>query len=127
MNNSFSTNAKGEIDGLSAPLEPTVKDIVFKRIPPGEMMDKAFLEQFTGQYALVGLPMTITVALKGEHALALAITGQPNYELVPHKGTEFRVKGLSGFSIEFTRDEAADMVATMVQPGAVLTAKKQVS
>src|SRR5450755_353927 len=27
VNNSFSTNAKGEIDGLSAPLEPTVKDI----------------------------------------------------------------------------------------------------
>jgi len=125
---SFSTNARGEIDGLSAPLEPAVKDIVFKRIPRQEMLDRAFLEQFTGQYALVGLPLAITVALKGEHSLVLTVPGQPNYELVPHKGTEFRVKGLSGFGIEFIRDESSAVVeAILVQPGAVLTAKKQAS
>jgi CubicO group peptidase (beta-lactamase class C family) len=128
MNITFSTNAKGEIDGLSAPFEPTVKDIVFKRVPRQEMMDKTFLEQFTGQYALVGLPMTITIALKGERALAIAIPGQPNYELVPYKGTEFRMKGLSGFSIEFIHDDATSgMQATIVQPGAVLTAMRQES
>ena len=126
MNVSFSTNPKGEIDGLSVPLEPTVKDIVFKRVPRQEMLDKHFLEQFVGQYALVGLPMTVTVALKGEHALALSLPGQPNYELIPSKGTTFTMKGLSGFSIEFTRAEGdAEMQAIVTQPGGVFTAKKQ--
>jgi len=29
----FSTNSKGDIDGVSVPFEPTVPDIVFKRPP----------------------------------------------------------------------------------------------
>lgn len=123
LNISFSANPRGEIDGLSAPFEPTVKDIVFKRVPRQEMTDKTFLEQFTGQYALVGLPVVITVALKEEHALALSIPGQPTYELEPVQGTEFRVKGLSGFGIEFI--PGAEMEATLVQPGAVFTAKRE--
>lgn len=126
INVSFSVNPKGEVDGLTAPWEPTVTDIVFKRIPGQEMREKRFLEQFVGQYAMVGLPITITVALKGEHALSLSLPGQPNYELHPSKGTAFTLKGLSGFSIEFTPDEGdGRMQATLVQPGGMFTARRQ--
>ncbi|HET8841911.1 MAG TPA: serine hydrolase [Ktedonobacteraceae bacterium] len=126
INVSFSVNPKGEVDGLTAPWEQTVKDIVFKRIPRQEMMEKSFLEQFVGQYAMIGLPMMITVALKGEHALSLSLPGQPNYELLPSKGTAFTLKGLSGFSIEFRPDEGdGGMQATLVQPGGMFTARRQ--
>ncbi len=126
MNITFSANAKGEIEGVSVPFESTVKAIEFKRVPHKEMMDKAFLKQFVGQYALVGLPMTVTVAFKGENALAISIPGQPSYELVPDKNTEFHMKGLSGFSIEFMRNESAVVTeALLVQPGAVFTAQKK--
>jgi hypothetical protein len=121
---SFSTNVKGDIDTLSAPMEPTVKDIVFKRVPNKQMADKSFLEQFTGLYEVMG--MTMTVALKGENALIVSIPGQPTLELVPYKGTEFHIKGLSGFSVEFKRDEAGTITeALLVQPNGAFSAKKK--
>ncbi len=43
----FSTNSKGDIDGVSVPFEPTTPDIVFKRLPPAELRDKAALTRFT--------------------------------------------------------------------------------
>jgi CubicO group peptidase (beta-lactamase class C family) len=124
MKVSFTTNVRGDIDGFSAPLEPLVKDIVFKRVARKEMTEKSFLEQFVGDYEVLG--MTATVALKGEKTLSLAIPGQPEFELVPYKGTEFHLKGLSGFGVEFKRDEEGKVIeAVLEQPGAVFTAKKK--
>ena len=37
-------------------------------------------------------------------SLTVSVPGLPEYELTPIKGTEFSLKGLSGFSIEFKRD-----------------------
>jgi CubicO group peptidase (beta-lactamase class C family) len=124
MKVTFSTNIRGDIDGLSAPLEPLVKDIVFKRVARKEMTEKNFLEQFAGDYELMG--MTVTVALKGDKALSLSVPGQPEYELVPYQGTEFQLKGLSGFGVEFKRDEVGKVIeAVLEQPGAVFTAKRK--
>ena len=121
---SFSTNIKGDVDTLSAPMEPAVKDIVFKRVPNKQMTDRSFLEQFTGLYEVMG--MTMTVALKGENALTVSIPGQPTLELVPYKDTEFHVKGLSGFSVEFKRDESGAITeALLVEPYGAFTAKKK--
>lgn len=124
MKVSFSTNVRGDIDGFSAPLEPLVKDIVFKRVARKEMTEKSFLEQFVGDYELMG--MTMTVSLKGGKALSVAVPGQPDYELEPYKGTEFHLKGLSGFSVEFKRDQTGKVTeAILAQPGGVFTAKKK--
>jgi CubicO group peptidase (beta-lactamase class C family) len=120
---SFSTNIKGDIDSLTAPFETTVTDITFKRVPGKEMRDKRFLEQFVGVYEIMS--MTMTIALKGNDALIASIPGQPDYELVPYKDTEFHVKGLSGFSIEFKGDDAGGMEALITQPYGVFTAKKK--
>ena len=121
---SFSTNTKGDIDSLSAPMEPVVKDIVFKRVPNRQMENKSFLAQFTGIYEVMG--MQVTVALKGENALTVSIPGQPTLELVPYKGTEFHIKGLSGFAVEFKQDEAGTVTETiLIQPNGVFTAKKK--
>ena len=75
MKISFFTNVKGDIDRLSAPLEPTVKDIVFQRLPAKGLTDKSFLEQFVGEYEVIG--MTMTIALKGEKALVVSLPLQP--------------------------------------------------
>lgn len=121
---SFTMNSKGDIEAISVPLEPMVSDIVFKRVPGKKMLEKSFLEQFTGIYEAMGMPMT--VALKGETALMVSLPGQPDQELVPYKGTEFRVKGLSGFSVEFKGDESGAITeALLVAPYGAFTAIKK--
>jgi CubicO group peptidase (beta-lactamase class C family) len=111
MKASFLTSVQGDIDSIVVPFEPTANDIVFKRVPEQRMRDKAFLEQFVGIYEF--LDVQVVIALKGEHALSAAITGQPGYELEPYRGSEFRAKGISGVGIEFQRD-AAGMVTGAV-------------
>ncbi len=124
MKVSFFTNARGDIDSLSAPLEPTVKDINFRRLPPTGMTDKHFLERFIGEYEVMGLTMTIT--LKGKQSLAVSLPMQPELELVPYKGNTFHVKGLSGFSIEFKPDATGHVSEAVVeQPNAVVIATRK--
>ncbi len=121
---SFLTNVKGDIDTITAPFEPTVQDIVFKRVPNKQMTDKSFLEQFVGEYEV--LEMIATVTLKGEHALSISLLGEPEYELVPYKGTEFQFKGVSSASIEFKFDASGKVSeAIITQPFGVFTAKKR--
>jgi CubicO group peptidase (beta-lactamase class C family) len=121
---SFSTDDKGNIGSLAVQLEPNVDKIVFTKMPGKEMTEKSFLEKFIGEYVLV--EMIVTVSLKGEKTLYLSVPGQPEYELVPYKGTEFNLKNLTGFSIEFITDESgAVKEAKITQPNGVFTAKKK--
>jgi hypothetical protein len=88
------------------------------------MTEKNFLERFTGEYELFGMPLT--VALKGDTTLMVALPGQQDYELVPRKGTEFSFKGLSAYSIEFKSDPSGAVTeALLTQPGGVFTARKK--
>ena len=121
---SFFTDAKGNISSLSVQLEQAVKEIVFTRMPEKKMMEKSFLEKFVGEYELEG--GSITISLRGENTLILVVPGQPEYELVPYKGTEFNIKGLSGFGIEFVMDASGLVTeAKLIQPNGVFTAKKK--
>lgn len=120
---SFSTDTKGNIGSVSAQLEPSVEPIVFTRMPGKEMMERSFLEQFIGEYELVNV--TVSVFLKGD-TLALSVPGQPEYELVPYQGTEFNIKNLKGYSIEFVLDGKGLVIeAKFKQPNGVFTAKKK--
>lgn len=122
----FSSNLKGDIDTVSVPFEPVVKEITFKRIASQQMSKKSFLEPFIGTYVFSGI--SIVVSLRGENTLFLTVPGQPDYELQPYKGTEFHFKGLSGFSIEFKHDENGSVQeAILTQPYSTVTAKKQQS
>ena len=119
---SFSTNLKGDIES-AVPLEPAVKAIVFTRAASKELMNRVFLEQFVGVYEVAN--MRITVALKGEHGLAMTVPGQPEYELLPFKGTTFQLKGLSGYSVEFKYDEAGKVSeAVFTQPFGTVAVKR---
>lgn len=120
----FASDLKGNIASLSIQLEPSVKDIVFTRAADKGMMEKGFLEKFVGTYILSGAE--VKIELKEGKGLVLTIPGQPEYELVPYRGTEFNLKGLQGFSAEFKRD-AAGAVTELVfhQPNGTFTAKKK--
>jgi len=121
---SFFTDNKGNIGSLSVQLEDRVEAIVFTRMPEKKMKEKSFLEKFVGEY-LLG-EMTVTVSLRGEKDLILSVPDQPEYELVPYKGTEFNLKNLTGYSIEFVVNEAGTVTeAKITQPNGVFTAKKK--
>jgi hypothetical protein len=124
MKISFLTDVKGNINRLAIPMEPSVEEIVFTRVPEKRMTDRSFLEQFAGEYEL--FDRNIIVSLKGEDVLVLSIPNQTDYELVPYQGAEFTFKGLPGFSIEFKQDESGVVTEALVtQPNAVFTARKK--
>jgi hypothetical protein len=120
----FAFDPKGNITGLSIPLEPSVKDIVFTRAADKGMMEKGFLEKLVGTYVL---PQTeVKITLRDGKTLIGSVPGQPDYELVPFKGTEFNFKGMAGFSVEFKLDAAGMAVEIVIrQPNGTVSAKKK--
>jgi len=62
------------------------------------MRNAEFLEGLAGVYELGGSLATIAVRA---HELTLSIPGQPVYTLEPVRGTTFRYKELTGYSVEF--------------------------
>src|SRR5262252_10108751 len=63
MKFAFQTDARGFIYAVSAPFEPSVKDIVFTKKPEARLYDAVYLKRFVGSYDLPGQP--IALALKG--------------------------------------------------------------
>jgi CubicO group peptidase (beta-lactamase class C family) len=120
----FGMDIKGAIMTVSVPFEATVKEIVFTRLPEKMLTERSFLEKLCGRYELQG--QTVTVLLRGENTLVATLPGQPPLELVPYKGTEFTIKGATGFSLEFKLDAAgAATEAVFHQPNGTFTAKKK--
>lgn len=116
---SFHTNVWGEIDSLSVPFEPSVKEIVFARIGDRSMREKAFLEPLTGAYQRGA--GTVMVAMKGDHAITLTLPGQAAVDLEPVRGTRFNIKGQNRSMVEFKGD---DLVFYQTNGVSVATKKK---
>jgi CubicO group peptidase (beta-lactamase class C family) len=120
----FLANVKGEIDRVSIPIETGVKEIVFTRMFDAGLLDAAMLEKFAGEYLLAGV--SVKVGLRADKTLVASVPSQPDYELVPKKGTEFALKGMAGFSIEFKVDTSGAVTeAVITQPNGVFTAKRK--
>ncbi len=118
----FATNLQGEIDSAAIPLEPSVKEIVFKRLPP--KLDRKVLESVAGQYQLTGPP--ITIALREDGKLYLETPGQAVRELVPVRGQLFSLRGLTGYSVEFKKDASGAVTeAVFYQPGGTFVVKRK--
>ncbi|MBK8021766.1 MAG: DUF3471 domain-containing protein [Chloroflexi bacterium] len=119
----FHLDVKGNVEKVSLPLEPTVAPIVFTRMADSSMKNKAFLEQFVGEYELMG--MTVTIALRGEDSLLASVPGQGDVILEPYQGTTFNLKGLTGFSIEFVVENGLVTAAKISQPNGTFTATRR--
>ncbi len=115
----FHTNVVGDIDSLSVPFEPSVRDIVFTRSGDRGMTEKTFLQPLTGEYKRGAA--TMTVAMKGDHQITLTVAGQPAAELEPVRGTRFNIKGQRGSTVEFRGD---DLVIYQGRGASVATRQK---
>lgn len=122
----FHDSVQGDVDRLTANLEPAVPEIAFAKKPPARLSDPAFLRGLTGTYAMVDDPnVTVTIDLKGT-ALTAFVTGQPLYDLVPYRGTEFRLKQVTGYGIRFLVDATGAVTeALLIQPDAVYAIRRR--
>ncbi len=123
MKFTFETNPDGFVASVSAPFEPSVKDIVFTKKPDARLFDAQYLKNFVGTFELPG--QALVIALKG-NVLTASLPGQPVLELVPELGGWFSLKGVSVVSLRFQLDEKGQASSIDVrQPNGVYTAKKK--
>ncbi len=123
---SFLTNPKGDVDKLSLPLEALAPEIVFAKKPPARLSDAGFLKTLAGAFVMADDPtVAVTFALKGG-VLTASVAGQPANDLVPYQGTEFTIKGLTGFSVRFVLEAKGTVAeALLIQPDGVYTLKRK--
>lgn len=121
----FMTNAKGDVDRLSLPLEPQASEIVFVRKPPARLSDPAVLKGFEGAFVSVDDPsLTVDFKLKGGR-LAAVMAGR-ELKLAPYLGTEFKLEGLTGYSVRFLEDATGTVgEAALIQPNGVYSLKRK--
>jgi CubicO group peptidase (beta-lactamase class C family) len=122
----FHDSVQGEVDRLTANLEPSTPEIAFTKKPPARLSDPTFLRTLTGGYTMPDNPaFTMTIDLKGS-GLTAFVPGQPLYDLVPYRGTEFRLKQVTGYAVRFVLDEqGAVKEALLLQPNAVFTIRRK--
>ncbi len=122
----FHLGAKGNVERVAIPMEPAVKAIEFSRAAGGKGPDRATIEPCVGEWALPGAPITITIRLRDDTFYAF-VPGQPEYELAPLKGYEFKLKNAPpGFSIEFKPEAGgACKQALLTQPNGMFELKKK--
>jgi CubicO group peptidase (beta-lactamase class C family) len=121
----FHTNAKGDVDRLSIPLEPQASEIVFVRKPPARLQDPAVLKRFEGAFAMADDPsFTVDFKLKGERLTAV-MTGR-EFKLEPYLGSEFKLEGLTGYSVRFLEDAKGTVgEALLIQPNRLYSLKRK--
>jgi CubicO group peptidase (beta-lactamase class C family) len=120
----FLTDREGDIVSLSAPLEPMVKDIVFKRLAAGDCTDSAFRALCVGSFK--GGPTTHRVTLNAEGQLVLKADHQPAYRLAPQQGRRFRIVELEGFVVEFSGEGTTVDKVIFHQPNGTFVATRVV-
>lgn len=96
----FRTDRKGGIDAVELNLAPTSgRSVVFERRASAELSDPAYLERFTGEYAVAGRTAKVRLNEAGE--LTVQIPGQPRLALAPDGRNRFTVKGQAGIELVF--------------------------
>ena len=121
----FNMDSKGEIISLDIKLEPSVKDIVFEKLPPAIELNKDALKKYEGDYELA--PGVIAkFYMKGEKTLYAFIEGQPEYELVATEKHKFDLKVMKGYSVKFEENEKGEIIsASFVQPNGTFKAPRK--
>ncbi len=98
LQSTFTTDANGNIVGITVPMEASLPGIVFDRVPEKQLTDPKTLKKFAGNYDYQD--RVLKVSLRAS-ALYAAIPGLPEVELLPYKDARFNVKGSPELVIEF--------------------------
>jgi len=119
----FAIDESGNIASASMPLEGTVKPIVFTKSAKALPVVKDSLQKYVGDYNLADV--VLKAYIKNENKLYLFVPGQPEYELVPNEKDKFSLKGIPGFTVEFTVNAKGEVTElTSVQPNGSFKAVK---
>lgn len=120
----FKDDVNGKVIGLAINLEPIGAEIFFKKLPPSKQTDPTFLNLLVGEYELSG--QKVKIKLDKQNNLTATIPGQPMYHLDPYDNNEFKLRGLTGFSVAFMFDDnrATPAGLRFIQPNGVFTAKR---
>jgi hypothetical protein len=102
----FHNDLSGDIASITVPIEPNVEPTSFVRQAPAEMRDRKFLDALAGEYDNGGVPVTISV--REDNVLQYSVLGNVR-DLVPIRGTYFRIKDLTGGAVEFLRNPAGQI------------------
>ncbi len=92
----FQTNPQGDVDKALISLDEA--EVTFTRKP--QTLSPELLARLAGSYA-TPTGTEIRVVLKENGALYLSVPGQTDEELIPYKGTTFRIKLFSDIVFEF--------------------------
>ncbi|WP_341248809.1 serine hydrolase [Cupriavidus pauculus] len=119
----FGYNREGVIDKVAAPMEPMVADIVFSRVPSGDVMDVQFRAHCAGTYSHGS--QEIQVRLDAAGSLTLQIAKQQIHRLIPLDGRTFELGKLQGYRVEFRRP-SEDLVDGIIfhQPNGTFLARR---
>lgn len=119
----FALDTQGNVASVAMPLEPLVAEVVFALHPPSVLDDPGLLAEIVGEYALG--PQIITISEKGDDTLAAYITGEPLYTLEHYRDLDFRISGLTGFTLRFAEKDGEVTALTLIQPNGVFVAEKR--
>lgn len=118
----FRGDRSGDISSVAIAFESAVAPIEFTRRVADEMRDPKTLDRYVGQYTMGAQIVTVK---RRDITLTLVVTGQPEFELVATGNGAFGLKGLDGYTIQFTpRGERADR-AIFIQPNGTFAAVRK--
>jgi CubicO group peptidase (beta-lactamase class C family) len=120
----FNMNIKGDIESAAINLESSIKPIVFTRSDKTNQFTTDSLQQYVGDYEITSA--TIKVYIKGDKTLYLFVEGQPEYELVPTGKDKFLLKNMTGFSVQFNRNDKNEVTEVLsIQPNGTFKATRK--
>jgi hypothetical protein len=119
----FRISSNGEINELNASFEPSVKTLVFSRIPKLAAVQTDSLKKFEGEYSIGAISLKVFLQNKELH---LSVPGQPEYTLVPIDANKFILKDMSGFTITFDTNDKNEVTGlTSSQPNGTFKAARK--
>ncbi|PZP51019.1 MAG: penicillin-binding protein [Pseudopedobacter saltans] len=93
----YRTNPQGDIDGFTISLDEG--EVFFNKKVDSSLSEPKTLGLYIGKYESGG--SIVTVSLKNENQLFISIPGQPDYQLIPYKKNQFKLKEFSDIKMVF--------------------------
>ncbi|MGZ8544930.1 MAG: serine hydrolase, partial [Flavisolibacter sp.] len=120
----FNTGINGEVESMDAVgFESAAIKLEFKKTPRVKAVSASSLEEYVGSYEIAGTE--IKYYMKGS-TLYMFVEGQPEYELLPVEKDKFSLKILSGYAVQFLRNDKNVLEAVnLIQPNGTFKANRK--
>jgi CubicO group peptidase (beta-lactamase class C family) len=119
----FNMDVNGNIQSALMGLEPSLKPIEFNKKEKEIALSVDSLQKYTGEYELSGTAAKLYLKA---NTLYLFVEGQPEYELVSLGNDKFTIKGLTGYSLQFEKNDKNEIASvSFIQPNGIFKATKK--